>query len=193
MSDVPLHVRFRLVGTRGRHLILTVRMVAGVTIAIFALATPGFVSSLSVNAPLNAISFIGCVAIGMTFITLTGNIMSLCLGATASASALTFLASLWLGVLPAFVLAIAFGVVITAAQGLLVGYLRANPILVSIAGLSLLWAELRSRPAASASILAAQAWKCSRAASSAFRSKRCIFSPWGRSDSSFCPGRGSAG
>ena len=138
MSDIPLHLRFRLVGTRGRHLILTVRMVAGVTIAIFALATPGFVSSLSVNALLNAISFIGCVAIGMTFITLTGNIMSLCLGATASASALTFLASLWLGVLPAFVLAIAFGVVITAAQGLLVGYLRANPILVSIAGLSLL-------------------------------------------------------
>ena len=31
-----------------------------------------------------------------------------------------------------------FGVVITAAQGALVGYFRANPILVSIAGLSLL-------------------------------------------------------
>ena len=83
-------------------------------------------------------SFIGCVAVGMTFITLTGNIMSLCLGATVSASALIFLASLSLGISAAFLLALAFGVAVTAAQGLLVGYIRANPILVSIAGLSLL-------------------------------------------------------
>src|SRR6185312_410252 len=85
-----------------------------------------------------AISFIGCVAVGMTFITLTGNILSLCLGATVSASALIFLACLSFGVLAAFVLAVLFGIAVTAAQGALVGYLRANPILVSIAGLSLL-------------------------------------------------------
>jgi ribose/xylose/arabinose/galactoside ABC-type transport system permease subunit len=138
MSDIPLRTRFRLTGTRARHLVLAVRIVAGAAIAIFALTTPGFTSPLSINALLNAISFIGCVAVGMTFITLTGNIMSLCLGATVSASALIFLASLSLGVLRAFLLAILFGVVITAAQGLLVGYIRANPILVSIAGLSLL-------------------------------------------------------
>jgi ribose/xylose/arabinose/galactoside ABC-type transport system permease subunit len=72
--------------------------VAGASIAAFALATPGFTSPLSINALLNAISFIGCVAVGMTFITITGNIMSLCLGATVSASALIFLASLSVGV-----------------------------------------------------------------------------------------------
>jgi ribose/xylose/arabinose/galactoside ABC-type transport system permease subunit len=38
----------------------------------------------------------------------------------------------------AFLIAVLFGVVITAAQGFLVGWIRANPILVSIAGLSLL-------------------------------------------------------
>ena len=70
----------------------------------FALTTPGFTSPLSINALLNAISFIGCVAVGMTFITLTGNIMSLCLGATLSASALVFLSSLSAGILPAFLL-----------------------------------------------------------------------------------------
>jgi ribose/xylose/arabinose/galactoside ABC-type transport system permease subunit len=74
----------------------------------------------------------------MTFITLTGNIMSLCLGATLSASALIFLSSLSAGILPAFLLTLTFGIVVTAAQGLLIGYFRANPILVSIAGLSLL-------------------------------------------------------
>jgi ribose/xylose/arabinose/galactoside ABC-type transport system permease subunit len=105
---------------------------------LFALSTPGFTSPLSINSLLNAISFIGCVAVGMTFITITGNIMSLALGATASASALVFLASLSLGVFPAFLVAVLFGIVITAVQGALVGYIRANPLLVSIAGLSLL-------------------------------------------------------
>jgi ribose/xylose/arabinose/galactoside ABC-type transport system permease subunit len=123
---------------RARQWVLLVRIIAGAAIAFFALSTPGFTSPLSINSLLNAISFIGCVAVGMTFITITGNIMSLALGATVSASALTFLASLSLGVFPAFLVAILFGVVITAVQGALVGYIRANPLLVSIAALSLL-------------------------------------------------------
>jgi ribose/xylose/arabinose/galactoside ABC-type transport system permease subunit len=127
-----------MTGTIKHYLVPGIRVVAIAAIAAFALTTPGFTSPISINALLNAISFIGCVAVGMTFITLTGNIMSLCLGATVSASALVFLASLSFGILPAFLLAILFGIVITAAQGFLVGYFRANPILVSVAGLSLL-------------------------------------------------------
>jgi ribose/xylose/arabinose/galactoside ABC-type transport system permease subunit len=138
MSELAQRAGPRLTPVRGRHLVLAVRIIAGAAIAAFALSTPGFTSALSINALLNAISFIGCVAVGMTFITLTGNIMSLCLGATVSASALVFLASLSIGVLRAFVLAVAFGAVVTAAQGLLIGFFRANPILVSIAALSLL-------------------------------------------------------
>jgi ribose transport system permease protein len=138
MSELLLRARFRLSRARARHLVLGVRIVAGGAIAAFALSTPGFTSPLSINALLNAISLIGCVAVGMTFITLTGNIMSLCLGATVSASALIFLASLSFGVFAASLIAILFGIVITAIQGFLVGSIRANPILVSIAGLSLL-------------------------------------------------------
>jgi ribose/xylose/arabinose/galactoside ABC-type transport system permease subunit len=138
MSDVSLRSRFRLGSARARHVVLAIRIVAGGAIAFFALSTPGFTSPLSINSLLNAISFIGCVAVGMTFITITGNIMSLALGATVSASALVFLASLSLGVFPAFLVAILFGVVITAVQGAMVGYIRANPLLVSIAALSLL-------------------------------------------------------
>jgi ribose/xylose/arabinose/galactoside ABC-type transport system permease subunit len=137
MSVVAMRARLGL-GVRARHLVLAVRIVAGGAIAIFALTTPGFTSPLSINALLNAISFIGCVAVGMTFITLTGNIMSLCLGATVSAAALVFLASLSFGLFAAFLIAILFGIVVTAAQGFLVGTIRANPILVSVAGLSLL-------------------------------------------------------
>jgi len=138
MIQPSLRGRLRLVEVRARHAVLAVRGIAALALAGFALSTPGFTTLLSINALLTAISFIGCVAVGMTFITLTGNIMSLALGATVSASALVFLASLSAGILPAFLLALAFGMVITAAQGFLVGYFRANPILVSIAGLSLL-------------------------------------------------------
>src|SRR5262249_8638416 len=46
--------------------------------------------------------------------------------------------SLSFGVVPAVLLALAFGIVVSAAQGWLIGYFRANPILVSIAALSLL-------------------------------------------------------
>jgi ribose/xylose/arabinose/galactoside ABC-type transport system permease subunit len=119
-------------------MVLAVRLIGAAAIVLFALFTPGFTSPLSINSLLTAVSFTGCVAVGMTFITLTGNIMSLCLGATVSASALTFLACLSLGLFPAALLALAFGIAVTAAQGWLIGFFRANPILVSIAGLSLL-------------------------------------------------------
>lgn len=138
MSEIALRARLRRGSTAARHAVLAIRLIAAAAIATFALSTPGFLSPLSINALLNAISFVGCVAVGMTFITLTGNIMSLALGATVSASALVFLASLSFGVLPAFLSALLFAIAITAAQGWLIGYFRANPILVSIAALSLL-------------------------------------------------------
>ena len=138
MSEASPRSRIWFGAMRARQWVLLARIVGGGAIAVFALSTPGFTSQLSINSLLNAISFIGCVAVGMTFITITGNIMSLALGATVSASALIFLASLSLGVFPAFLVAILFGIVITAVQGALVGYIRANPILVSIAALSLL-------------------------------------------------------
>jgi ribose/xylose/arabinose/galactoside ABC-type transport system permease subunit len=138
MTELTLPSLLRRNVPSARHVALVIRIGAAAAIAIFALTTPGFLSPLSINALLTAISFVGCVAVGMTFITLTGNIMSLALGATVSASALIFLASLSLGILPAFLVALLLGIVITGIQGFLVGHFRANPILVSVAALSLL-------------------------------------------------------
>jgi ribose/xylose/arabinose/galactoside ABC-type transport system permease subunit len=64
--------------------------------------------------------------------------MSLALGATLSAAAMLFLASLSLGTGAAFVLTLLFGIAITGAQGAIIGWFRANPLLVSIAALGLL-------------------------------------------------------
>ena len=92
---------------RTRHVVLGIRIAAIAALAVYALSTPGFTTPLSINALLNAISFIGLrVAVGgMTFTTLTATHRRPA-GATVSASALVFLASLSVGIVPAFLIAI---------------------------------------------------------------------------------------
>lgn len=136
--DTRLRPRLRLTGNMRRRIVSGIRLAGLVTLAVWALSTPGFTSPLSLLSLVTTVSLIGCVAVGMTFITLTGNIMSMCLGVTLSCAALVFLATLNLGVIAAFLLALAFGIAVTAAQGALVGLFRANPILVSIAALGLI-------------------------------------------------------
>jgi ribose/xylose/arabinose/galactoside ABC-type transport system permease subunit len=113
-----------------------IRLCAVIAILAWALATPGFLSRLSIFSMLTSISFVGCVAVGMTFITLSGNIMSLAFGATVSAASVVFMASLAAGAVNAALIALVFAGALTAVQGFIVGYFRANPILVSIAALA---------------------------------------------------------
>src|SRR3954464_6310013 len=55
------------------------------------LSTPGFLAGPSILSLLTTVSFIGCVAIGMTMITISGNIMSFSLGATVGVTAMVFI------------------------------------------------------------------------------------------------------
>lgn len=117
-----------------------IRWAAMAILAVVALTTPGFISWPSIVSLLTTVSFIGCVAVGMTLITISGNIMSFCLGATVGASAMVFIVTLNAGgLVAAVVCAVLFGAAINAAQGLIVGLFRANPIIVSIAALSLVF------------------------------------------------------
>jgi ribose/xylose/arabinose/galactoside ABC-type transport system permease subunit len=80
------------------------------------------------------------VAIGMTLITISGNIMSFALGATVGVTAMVFiLASNWLGFGLGLVVGLLFGSLLTGLQGLMIGWVRANPIIVSIAALALIY------------------------------------------------------
>jgi ribose/xylose/arabinose/galactoside ABC-type transport system permease subunit len=105
---------------------------------IVAALTPGFTSLPSLIALTGAISLIGCIAIGMTFITLSGNIMSFSLGATCAATAMVVAHASSLGMLPAAALGTVFAMALVAVQGLIIGCFRANPLIVSIASLSLM-------------------------------------------------------
>jgi len=101
---------------------------------IWAVLTPSFLSMPSLTALLTTASVVGCMAAGMTFITIGGNIMSFALGATAAASALLFTAMLNVsGFAAALAGSLLFGGLVTGIQGLVVGSLRANPIIISIA------------------------------------------------------------
>ena len=119
--------------------IILVRLMSGAALVVAALVTPGFLTATSILSLLTTIPFIGCVAVGMTFITLSGNVMSFCLGATLSATTIVFMASVPIGLAGALVLAFLFSVLVTGAQGWMVGYFRANPIIVSMAVLALIY------------------------------------------------------
>jgi ribose/xylose/arabinose/galactoside ABC-type transport system permease subunit len=112
----------------------TTRAVVLIALSVGAVLTPSFLSAPSLTALLTTASVIGCLAAGMTFITISGNIMSFALGATAASSALVFVAILnAAGLLPALIGALLFGALITGLQGFIIGSIRANPIIVSIA------------------------------------------------------------
>lgn len=114
---------------------VTTTVVVLVVCALFAYgaaSTDGFVTISNFKAILTATSFVGIIAIGMTAIMLSGNLFSLSLGTTAAVTAMSFLSALRFGLGPAIVLTLAFGVVIVALQGVVIGALGANPIIVTI-------------------------------------------------------------
>jgi ribose/xylose/arabinose/galactoside ABC-type transport system permease subunit len=126
-------MRSHFVGLAKRPMAAMRVAVLGALLAL-ALATPSFLSLPSLIALITTASVIGCVAAGMTFITVSGCIMSFALGATAAASAVVFMAVLnAAGLFVALGAALLVGGAITGLQGFAVGYVRANPIIVSIA------------------------------------------------------------
>ena len=128
-SGVAMTARLRRVPAR-----MVGRIVLIAAIVLTAAATPGILAKPTIVSFLTSISFVGCVAVGMTLITISGNIMSLSLGATVAAAAAAYIAALNVGGFAAgAAAALLAGAVISGAQGVLVGLLRANPIIVSIA------------------------------------------------------------
>lgn len=115
-----------------------IQCVAAVGVLMFAVSTPGFLSATSIRSLLTTVSFVGCVAVGMTFITLSGNIMSFSIGASLSATTIVFMVSVALGLIPALILAFLFCAVLNGIQGWLIGVFRANPLIISMAAYSMI-------------------------------------------------------
>jgi ribose/xylose/arabinose/galactoside ABC-type transport system permease subunit len=104
-----------------------------VVLVIGGITTPGFLSIANAKSVMLTSSFVGIIALGMTVIMLNGNLFSLSLATTVAVSASMFLFALQWGVAPAILVSVALAAVLSWPQGLLVGGLRANPIIVTIA------------------------------------------------------------
>jgi ribose/xylose/arabinose/galactoside ABC-type transport system permease subunit len=136
-SSAARTLRFRL---KAPSRLFAARLTIMLALAAVALATPSFLSAPSLTTLLTTVSFIGCLAAAMTFITIGGNIMSFALGAAAAVSAMVFVVVLnAAGYAAGVAAALATGAAITGLQGCLIGFLRANPIIVSIAASVLIY------------------------------------------------------
>jgi ribose transport system permease protein len=106
------------------------------TLAIIAwagLTENGFLSSSNISAIMYSTAAVGIAAVGMSLVTISGNLFMLSMGAVAAVSTVLFASYLHFG------LAVSAGAVVLAGaatglvQGLAVAALRANPIILSIA------------------------------------------------------------
>lgn len=109
---------------------------AVVALLVFLVLTAGFFTQTSLVALLSDSSITGIIALGMTVIALSGNVFSLSLGVTASVATLVCLATLQYGLAVSIIVTLLVGGVIFAVQGLIVGALGANPVIIAVASLA---------------------------------------------------------
>ncbi len=103
-----------------------------VVLVVLALTTDRFLSVENIKAILSSASIVGIMALGLTFITLIGSLVSLAIAATAVMGAMVFLVELNLGLVPALAISMAAGAAVTALQGLIIGAWGANPVILTI-------------------------------------------------------------
>jgi ribose/xylose/arabinose/galactoside ABC-type transport system permease subunit len=115
-----------------KRITVLVTIVFAVILLFGTLTTDGFYSMENFKAIISSAALVGIIAVGMTYIVISGNLFSLSVGTTAAVSAMTFLWALRFGMVAAILITVAFGAVVIGLQGLLVGSTGANPIIVTI-------------------------------------------------------------
>lgn len=112
---------------------LGIYVVALVLLVVGALVSPEFPTRENLLDILNAVALLGIVAVGMAFVTYSGNMADLSLPSVMAFSGIITVASLPLGLGGALVLGFGAGLAIGALNGLVVGRFNANPILWTLA------------------------------------------------------------
>ena len=106
------------------------------TLAIIAwagLTEVGFLSSSNISAIMYSTSAVGIAAVGMSLVTISGNLFMLSMGAVATVSTVLFASYLHFGIAVSAGAVVLAGAATGLVQGLAVAALRANPIILSIA------------------------------------------------------------
>ena len=118
---------------RPGRLAVALAVLVAVVLLPVAVTTERFLTLGNARAILASAALVGITAIGATLVMIAGSAVSMAASQTATVVAMVFLAALDRGLTVATLLALLTGVVITAVQGLAVGYWEANPIVLTIA------------------------------------------------------------
>lgn len=107
--------------------------VVGMLLLTGIVAFPDFLTADNLIGILNGVALLGIVAVGMAFVTYSGNMADLSVPVIMAFSGIIAVAALPLGLFPALFLGICAGLLIGAMNGFVVGTLNANPILWTLA------------------------------------------------------------
>lgn len=110
--------------------------IPGTLVVLFAIGVATSSNFLTFGNLLNVLtsaSIVGIIALGMTFVVISGGWTDLSVPAVIAAGAIVLLSGQPLvGTVPALVLAILVGALIGSVNGLLIGYLRTNPVIITL-------------------------------------------------------------
>lgn len=106
---------------------------AVLAVVVVGLSTDRFLTLANAKAIITSASLVGIAALGLTLIMIGGSAVSLAISQSVAAVGMIFLSAQSLGLIPALVIAIVCGALITGAQGAVVGYAAANPVVLTIA------------------------------------------------------------
>ncbi|MBP0624804.1 ABC transporter permease [Cupriavidus consociatus] len=126
-----------LLGTTSIHA-ASIRMATILLIAIAWAAVPHFTDFGNVQSLMYSVAAVGVGAIGMAFITLSGNLFMLSMGASAAVSTVMFAALIHLGLGPTVFLVVLAGLLMGVMQGWVIAWGKANPIITTIATSSII-------------------------------------------------------
>jgi ribose/xylose/arabinose/galactoside ABC-type transport system permease subunit len=100
------------------------------------LISPGFWSAQNLLLVVKDVAVLGIVAVGVSFITLSGHYVDLSIPALMACSGIVAVYALPLGFGVALLAGLAMGGALGLINGLMIGYLRLNPILWTLAAMS---------------------------------------------------------
>ena len=116
----------------------TIQLLTVLMFAAASLSVDNFLSGSNVAAILYSASAVGIAACGLASVTIGGNLFALSLAPTAAFASILFAGNLQHGMAFASTAALGMGVLVGLVQGTVVGLLRCNPIISSIAAGSII-------------------------------------------------------
>jgi len=122
----------KITNTLGIYGIAVLFLLIGALLQYFGVIT-GFLTAKNMLNIVDAVSLLGIVAVGIAFVTYSGNFNDMSAPTTMALTGIVAVEMLQFGFWPAMIVAFAVGVLIGCINGFVVGKLKANPIIWTLA------------------------------------------------------------